>query len=184
MADLTIVYYPEPILRAKGEGVRVFGQPLHALAEDMLVAMRAARGMGLAAPQIGKSLQFFVLNVPDEDTPIELDGKVIADAKTIMPMCMANAEVDILPGEIELLEEGCLSFPGIRGEVPRVERCVVRYRDLDGAPHVMVCGGLLARCIQHEHDHCQGVLFIDRMTVSHRQRAETKIKQLVRSAKA
>ena len=184
MAELPLVYYPQPVLRAKGETVHTFGQPLRELTEAMLVTMKAARGMGLAAPQIGKSLQLFVVNVPDEDTPIELDGKVVTDAKSIMPLCMANAEVDILPGELEILEEGCLSFPGIRGDVPRVERCVVRYRDTDGAPHVMVCGGLLARCIQHEHDHCQGVLFIDRMTVLHRQRAETKIKQLVRSAKA
>ena len=83
MPELTIVNYPEPVLRAKGEAVRAFGQPLRALADDMLIAMRAARGMGLAAPQVGKSIQLFVVNVPDEDTPIELDGKVIADAKTI-----------------------------------------------------------------------------------------------------
>lgn len=183
MADLSITFYPHPVLREKGEVVRAFGQPLRQLANDMLTAMRAARGMGLAAPQVGKSLQFFVVNVPDEDMPIEFDGKPVLDAKTLMPLSMANAEVDILPGESELLEEGCLSFPGIRGNVARIERCVVRYRDTDGAPHVIVCGGLLARCIQHEHDHCQGILFIDRMTDVHRQRADSKINQLVRAAK-
>lgn len=184
MPDLAIVNYPEPVLRAKGAPVREFGAPLRQVAADMLSTMRAAKGLGLAAPQVGLSLQFFVVNVSREPEPIEFDGKAIADASAVMPLALANAEVDILPGEPELLEEGCLSFPGIRGEVPRIERCVVRFRDLDGAPRTLVCSGLLARCIQHEHDHCQGVLFIDRMTAAHRLRADSKIKRLVRDARA
>lgn len=183
MPDLAIVNYPDPVLRAKGAQVREFGAPLRQLAADMLASMREARGMGLAAPQVGLSLQFFVVDVSREPEPIELDGKPIADAGSVMPMAMANAEVDILPGEAELLEEGCLSFPGIRGEVPRIERCVVRFRDLEGAPRTLVCSGLLARCVQHEYDHCQGVLFVDRMTAAHRLRAEPKIKRLVRDAR-
>ena len=183
MAELGIVSYPDPVLRAKGEPVRAVGAPLRELADRMLATMREAKGLGLAAPQVGLSLQFFVVDVSREPEPVELDGKPIADAGAIMPLALANAEVDILPGEPELLEEGCLSFPGIRGDVPRTERCVVRFRDLDGAPHVLECAGLLARCAQHEHDHCQGVLFIDRMTAAHRLRAEPRIKRLVRDAR-
>ena len=183
MAELGIVSYPDPVLRAKGEPVRAFGAPLRELADRMLATMREAKGLGLAAPQVGLPLQFFVVDVSREPEPVELDGKPIADAGAIMPLALANAEVDILPGEPELLEEGCLSFPGIRGDVPRTERCVVRFRDLDGAPRTLVCSGLLARCVQHEHDHCQGVLFIDRMTAAHRLRAEPRIKRLVRDAR-
>lgn len=183
MSALPIVHYPDPVLRAKGAPVREFGAPLRQLAASMLEAMREAKGMGLAAPQVGLSLQFFVIDVAREPEPIELDGRLVADAATVMPMALANAEVDILPGEPELLEEGCLSFPGIRGAVPRTERCAVRFRDLEGAPRTLVCSGLLARCIQHEHDHCQGVLFIDRMTAAHRLRAEPKIKRLARDSR-
>lgn len=183
MPAMRILSYPEPVLRTKGAPVREFGAPLRRIAADMLEAMREAKGLGLAAPQVGLSLQFFVIDVSREPEPVELDGKPVADAGSIMPLAIANAEVDILPGEPELLEEGCLSFPGIRGDVPRVERCAVRFRDLDGAPRTLVCSGLLARAIQHEHDHCQGVLFIDRMTAGHRLRAEPKIKRLVRDAR-
>lgn len=180
MSGLRIVNYPEPVLRAKGAPVREFGAPLRRTAEAMLATMREAKGLGLAAPQVGLSIQFFVVDVSREPEPVELDGKPVADASTLMPMAFANAEVDILPGEPELVEEGCLSFPGVRGDVPRVERCAVRFRDLEGAPRTLVCSGLLARCIQHEHDHCQGVLFIDRMTGPHRLRVESKLKRLVR----
>jgi peptide deformylase len=99
-------------------------------------------------------------------------------------MALATAEVTILPGESETVDEGCLSFPGVRGHVDRVERVAVDFRDLTGAPHRLVATGLLARCIQHEHDHCQGVLFIDRMSPGHRMRAEPKIRRLLRETQA
>ena len=101
-----------------------------------------------------------------------------------MPLILANATVTVPPGEPETYTEGCLSFPGVTGDVGRVERAIVRYRDADGAPHVLECAGLLARCVQHEHDHCQGVLFIDRMTRAHQLLTATKVKKLQRETKA
>ncbi len=183
MAEFTIRPYGDPILRAKGEPVREFGPALRSLGEAMLGAMRTAKGIGLAAPQVGLSLQLFVMNVKDEDFQPVLDGKP-RDPSDIMPMLLANATVTVPAGEPDIYTEGCLSFPGITGEVERVERAIVRYRDAEGAPHVLECEGLLARCVQHEHDHCQGVLFIDRMSRPHQLLTAAKVKKLQRATLA
>lgn len=176
--------YGDPVLRAKGEPVREFGPGLAAVAERMLATMREARGIGLAAPQVGLSLQFFVVDTGHDPEPLELDGRPVRDPREVMPLAIANAEVRVLPGEPERMEEGCLSFPGIRGDVARVERVAVDFRDVQGAPRTLVASGLLARCIQHEHDHCQGVLFIDRMVPAHRLRVEPKVRRLLRETQA
>lgn len=183
MAEFTIRPYGDPVLRTVGEPVREFGPPLRALGDGMLRAMKAAKGIGLAAPQVGLSLQLFVMDVHDEDFAPVLDGKERKPAD-IMPMLLANATVTVPPGEPDTYTEGCLSFPGITGDVERVERAIVRYRDADGAPHVLECAGLLARCVQHEHDHCQGVLFIDRMTRPHQLLTAAKVKKLKRATTA
>jgi len=177
MAEFTIRTYGDPLLRMPGEPVREFGPPLRTLGEAMLSAMRKARGIGLAAPQVGLSLQLFVLNICDEENPLLLDGKIVEAAK-VMPMLLANANVTVPAGEKDCYTEGCLSFPGVTGEVERVERAIVRFRDADGAPHTMECEGLLARCVQHEHDHCQGILFIDRMTRPHQLLTAAKVKKI------
>jgi peptide deformylase len=183
MAEFTIRPYGDPVLRAVGEPVREFGPPLRTLGDAMLRAMKAAKGIGLAAPQVGLSLQLFVMDVHDEDFLPVLDGKE-RRPEEIMPMLLANAKVTVPPGEPETYAEGCLSFPGITGDVERVERAIVHYRDADGAPHVLECAGLLARCVQHEHDHCQGVLFIDRMTRPHQLLTAAKVKKLKRATTA
>lgn len=183
MAEFTIRPYGDPVLRAVGEPVREFGAPLRTLGDAMLRAMKTAKGIGLAAPQVGLSLQLFVMDVHDEDFAPVLDGQE-RRPEDIMPMLLANATVTIPAGEPETYTEGCLSFPGITGDVERVERAIVRYRDADGAPHVLECAGLLARCVQHEHDHCQGVLFIDRMTRAHQLLTAAKVKKLKRATTA
>ncbi|MFM2211946.1 MAG: hypothetical protein RL639_1140 [Verrucomicrobiota bacterium] len=183
MAEFTIRPYGDPVLRAVGEPVREFGAPLRTLGDAMLRAMKAAKGIGLAAPQVGLSLQLFVMDVHDEDFAPVLDGKE-RKPEDIMPMLLANATVTVPAGEPDTYTEGCLSFPGITGDVERVERAIVRYRDVDGAPHVLECAGLLARCVQHEHDHCQGVLFIDRMTRAHQLLTAAKVKKLKRATTA
>ncbi|MEN9815591.1 MAG: hypothetical protein RLZZ412_1573 [Verrucomicrobiota bacterium] len=183
MAEFTIRPYGDPVLRAVGEPVREFGAPLRTLGDAMLRAMKAAKGIGLAAPQVGLSLQLFVMDVHDEDFAPVLDGQE-RRPEDIMPMLLANATVTVPPGEPDTYTEGCLSFPGVTGDVERVERAIVRYRDADGAPHVLECAGLLARCVQHEHDHCQGVLFIDRMTRPHQLLTAAKVKKLKRATTA
>jgi peptide deformylase len=183
MAAHPIRRYGDPVLRAKGEPVREFGPALRSLGNAMLESMRAAKGIGLAGPQVGLSLQLFVVDVHDEDNRPTLDGKVV-DPDAIMPMLFANATVTVPAGEGEIYTEGCLSFPGITGDVERVEQAIVQFRDADGAPHTLECAGLLARCVQHEHDHCQGVLFIDRMTRAHQLLTATKVKKLQRATAA
>jgi peptide deformylase len=183
MAEFTIRPYGDPVLRAVGEPVREFGAPLRTLGDAMLRAMKAAKGIGLAAPQVGLSLQLFVMDVHDEDFAPVLDGQE-RRPEDIMPILLANATVTVPPGEPDTYTEGCLSFPGVTGDVERVERAIVRYRDADGAPHVLECAGLLARCVQHEHDHCQGVLFIDRMTRPHQLLTAAKVKKLKRATTA
>lgn len=183
MAEFTIRCYGDPVLRAVGEPVKEFGAPLRSLGEAMLRAMKTAKGIGLAAPQVGLSLQLFVMDVHDEDHLPVLDGKARA-AEDIMPMLLANATVTVPTGDPETYVEGCLSFPGVTGDVDRIERAIVRYRDADGAPHVLECAGLLARCVQHEHDHCQGVLFIDRMARADQLLTAAKVKKIKRMTTA
>jgi len=162
---LSIVKYGEKVLRQKGSPVSQFDSQLKQLSSDMLLAMEAAEGIGLAAQQIGKALQFCVVDVPDHpEHPMVciLDGKPLSPS-LLMPMSLANPVVKTLPSDEFYYEEGCLSFPGINGDVARPERIEVSYQDLDGVAHTLECDGLLARCIQHEADHLNGVLFIDRM---------------------
>lgn len=183
MSGHPIHRYGHPVLRTKGEAVREFGPSLRMLGNTMLESMRAAKGIGLAAPQIGLSLQLFVIDICDEDYQPTFDGKKV-EPKSIMPMLLANAKLTVPEGLSETYTEGCLSFPGIMGDVNRVERAIIQFRDAEGAPHTLECEGLLARCVQHEHDHCQGVLFIDRMTRAHQLLVASKVKKLQRATQA
>ena len=161
---LRITQYGEEILHRKGKDVENFDGELKKLSDAMLHAMRQVEGIGLAAQQIGKAIRFCVVEVPehpDYPTTFILDGKMLSPS-LLMPMSLANPEVSLLPSDEYYYEEGCLSFPEIRGDVARPERISVRYQDLDGAHHQLECDGLLARCIQHEVDHLDGVLFTQR----------------------
>jgi len=162
---LRITQYGESILHQDGKVVSSFGAELTGLANQMLKAMDQAEGIGLAAQQIGQAIRFCVIDVPEHpEYPMTciLDGKPLSPS-LLMPMALANPEVLPLLSNEYYYEEGCLSFPEIRGEVARPERISVKYQDLDGNAHQLECDGLLARCIQHEVDHLNGVLFIDRM---------------------
>ncbi|HAD22443.1 MAG: peptide deformylase [Opitutae bacterium] len=162
---LRITQYGESVLHQKGETVQSFDNELTQLSKDMLEAMHQVQGIGLAAQQVGKAIRFCVMDVPDHpDYPMAciLDGKPLSPS-LIMPLSLANPDVSALPSDEYYYEEGCLSFPEIRGDVARPERILVRYQDLDGVDHELECDGLLARCIQHEADHLDGILFVERM---------------------
>ena len=162
---LSVTQYGESILHQKGKQVTEFSSKLSRLYHDMLEAMYAEEGIGLAAQQVGIALQFCVIDVPSiPDYPITciLDDKTLSH-QLLMPMALANPKIEILPCDEYYYEEGCLSFPEIKGEVARPEVIVVRYRDIEGNSHTLQCDGLLGRCIQHEVDHLNGILFIDRM---------------------
>ena len=162
---LRITQYGESILHQKGSTVESFDAELSQLSKDMLEAMRQVEGIGLAAQQVGKALRFCVVDVPDHpEYPMAciVDGKALSPS-LLMPLSLANPEITPLPSDEYYYEEGCLSFPEIRGDVVRPERILVRYQDLDGVRHELECDGLLARCIQHEADHLDGILFTERM---------------------
>ena len=161
---LDIVKYGHPVLRQKGARVESINAEIKTLAADMLETMHANKGVGLAAQQIGRALQLTVLDVSDvKERPswLELDGKP-AEINDFMPLILINPEIKPL-GEVVVGSEGCLSFPEIFGDIPRPESVDVKALNEKGKPVEFRCGGLLARAIQHEVDHLNGILFIDRM---------------------
>lgn len=141
-----------------------FDAALARLAEEMIDAMHRADGIGLAAQQVGRALQLCVIDLRgmDDHFSWRLDASS-PPLELIMPLALVNPEVTVRPEPVTRYEEGCLSFPEIRGEVLRPDWVSVRFQDLHGHPHELECDGLFGRCIQHEVDHLNGVLFIDRM---------------------
>jgi peptide deformylase len=179
-----IVHYNDPVLRKKGAPVTQFDDGLRQLAGGMIAAMRAAGGIGLAAQQIGRALQLAVIDLRAArlDGTWQLDGRA-TPLELIMPLAIANPVVTVLDGDDYIYEEGCLSFPEIRGDITRPDRVQLNYQDLDGTPHILVCDDLFARCIQHEVDHLNGVLFIDRMEKKVRRPLDKAIKALAAETK-
>jgi peptide deformylase len=176
---LPIVQYGDPVLRAKGEPIDKIDNRIRELAQKMIETMHAANGVGLAAQQIGQPLQLTVLDisqVEDRPTSMKLNGQSI-DPKTVMPLVLINPQVD-LGSETEMGTEGCLSFPEITGEISRAKSIVVRGRDLEGNAIEIETSGFLARAIQHEVDHLNGILFIDRMSSAAKTSLSSKLKRL------
>jgi peptide deformylase len=183
---LKIVHYNHPVLRRRGERVTVFNAALLRLAEEMVATMHEAGGIGLAAQQVDRAVQLCVVDLRDADRDFtwELDG-ARPPLELFMPLALANPVVTVAPGTPkDIVEEGCLSFPGIRGEVARPEAIVVQFQDERGVAHVLKCDGLLARCIQHEADHLNGVLFIERMTRKTRAGIDDAVRALAAETKS
>lgn len=151
MAILPIILTPEPILRETAQPVETITDELLDLLDDMAGTMYDAPGIGLAANQIGRLERVIVMDCAKDGSAAEL-------WKMINPEIIASSE------ETAKLEEGCLSIPGNHGDVVRPAEVEVRYLGTDGNIHEMQAGGLLAACIQHEIDHLNGVLFIDRLS--------------------
>jgi len=176
---LSILQYGDPILRAKGKHIEKIDNRIRELAQNMIETMHAANGVGLAAPQVGESLQLTVLDVSQvEDRPstIKLNGEN-TDAQSAMPLVLINPEID-LGSETEMGTEGCLSFPEITGEIERAKSITVRAQNLDGEAIEIEATGFLARAIQHEVDHLNGILFIDRMSSATKTSLSSKLKRL------
>jgi peptide deformylase len=161
---LEVVKYGHPVLRKKGEPVAEVNAAIQTLIADMFDTMRAYKGIGLAAQQVGVPIQLTILDVReivDRPSWLKLDGRE-ADVAAHMPVVLINPELKPL-GEIVSGPEGCLSFPEIYADIPRPETVDVKALDAHGKPIAFRCGGLLARAVQHETDHLHGILFIDRM---------------------
>lgn len=183
---LRITRYGEPVLRQIADPVEAFDSGLRQLAKDMHETMLEAEGIGLAAPQVNLPLRLFIVDLQVREREIDftwdLDGKQ-PPLDLIFPLVAVNPVVtkDATPGSP--YTEGCLSIPGISGDVVRPEGVRMEYQDVDGNPHVLTANGLLARCIQHEADHLDGVLIIDHFSPQDRKGAESKLKRLKRESR-
>jgi peptide deformylase len=183
---LRIVHFNNPVLRTKGEKVNAFDAGLAQFADDMIESMHEAGGIGLAAQQVGRPVQLCIVDLRESDAEFtwELDGAK-PPMDLFMPMVLANPKITAVPGTPEtVFEEGCLSFPKIRGDVTRPDAIIAQFQDERGVPHVLKCDGLFSRCVQHEVDHLNGVLFIDRMDKKTRSEIDDDVKALAKETKA
>ena len=162
-----IVKYPDPVLAKRGETITVFDDKLKTLVEEMFESMYAAQGIGLAAPQIGISQRLTVIDVSFKKNP---DDKVV----------LINPEIIEREGE-QYEEEGCLSLPDIREKVKRAAKVKVRAQNVRGEWFEIEGEELLSRAFQHEIDHLDGVLFIDRLSRLKKDLTVRKIKKLIKN---
>jgi len=169
MALLEIVTYPHPVLETPGEPVTVFDEKLKKLVSNMFETMNAASGVGLAASQVGVSRRLFVMDCSGGRDPQQR-------------VALINPVVLNIEGE-QNGDEGCLSFPGVFFPVKRSLRAVVQAQDTSGETFELDGMDLTARCMLHETDHCDGIVFIDHTTVLKREMVKRKMRKLARLAK-
>jgi peptide deformylase len=151
MALLDIILAPDARLTTPCAPVDAIDGDLHRLMDDMLETMYAAPGIGLAAPQVGVLKRFFVVDVGEDDARD--------------PRFFINPEISVRSDSKSVYEEGCLSLPKHYGDVERAEAITICYKDRSGAEHTLDADGMLARCIQHELDHLDGILFVDHLSM-------------------
>ena len=159
---LPIHTYPDPVLTRVADEVTEFNEELEELCINMLFTMYKAPGIGLAAPQIGVSKRIFVIDVDYEREETQ-EGSGDFTLSNFKPMIFINPTFKEKQGETTY-QEGCLSLPGIYEDIKRFESIVVEYQDTKGEKHTMEADDLLSICIQHENDHLDGVVMIDRMS--------------------
>jgi peptide deformylase len=169
MSIRTIYQYPAPVLRKKAKKVEAFNDGLKTLIEDMAETMYDAPGIGLAAPQIGESLQLLVVNTSKEDTVNEYTAIV-------------NPKIVAKEGN-QLDEEGCLSVPDLTANVERFKKITLTYQDHDGNEMELTAEDRFAVILQHEIDHLNGILFIDHLSPLKRNLYKKKVKKLLDSQK-
>jgi peptide deformylase len=165
-ADLRIITYPAAILRQKADPIPEITPEVRAVAARMIELMQQEKGVGLAAPQVGLPWRLFVTDVPEE-------GGV---------RVYVNPELTLLPGGRDLREEGCLSIPGVHVEIERPLEGVLVARNLEGEPLQGAAKGFVARVWQHEFDHLNGVLILDRMSPLDRLANRKTLKELEAAA--
>jgi len=161
-----ILKYPDPVLKRKAEAIAAVTPEVRQLAEDMLETMYASEGIGLAAPQVGESIRLIVVDVTGPEKREE-------------PLVIVNPEIVCSAGEV-VSDEGCLSVKELRSEVTRAETCTVRGLDLDGNAVEIEAEGMKSVCLQHEIDHLDGVLFIDRISRLKRTLYDAKVRKWIR----
>ncbi len=183
-SKLRIDLYPTEVLRMKASPLKVdhgIDEPLRAVAERMIELMRGANGIGLAAPQVGLPVRLFVAHVPEDPEEEPIDSELPSTSEA--PQVFINPEIIEFSKDLEPYEEGCLSLPGINGEVNRPTTVTMRAFDLAGNEVELRATGLLARCWQHEIDHLDGILIIDKMSQMSRLKNRARIKSMEKAAR-
>ncbi len=162
---IDILVYPAPVLLKKAIAVTEFNEELELLCKNMLYTMYKSPGIGLAAPQIGKSIRLFVMDVTyNREEITNADGEDDYKLSDFAPQVFINPEIIERDGEI-LYEEGCLSVPGVYEEVKRNSYVVLKYQNLLGEELTLEADELLAVCIQHELDHLDGIVFLEKLSL-------------------
>ncbi|HPD96434.1 MAG: peptide deformylase [Bacteroidales bacterium] len=164
---LPVYIYGSPVLRKVAQDITPDFPNLHELIEEMYETMHQSDGIGLAAPQIGKSIRVFVV----DGTPLEEDDPTLKNFKK----AFINAQIVERFDEMVIYSEGCLSIPNIHEEVERESKVRIKYVDEDFKPHEEVYEGFAARIIQHEYDHLDGILFTDRLSAIRKQLIKGKL---------
>lgn len=171
MAILPIVTYNDAVLRQKADPVEADSEELQILIDDMFETMYNSRGVGLAAPQVGKAVQLFVIDA-DEMTN-ELD-----DEEDLGPLVFINPVIIASDEEYLKIEEGCLSIPEVRDEVSRPVKITITYRDRNFDSQTLIADGWISRVIQHEYDHLRGILFLDYLSAFRRRLHRNTLKKI------
>ena len=169
MAVLDIIIAPDPRLKITAKPVKKIDASVRKLMDDMLETMHSARGIGLAAPQVGDKRRVIIVDVANEDEPPN-------------PIRMANPELLWTSDEERIHEEGCLSLPEQYAEVVRPDRIRVRYLDYQNEIRELETDSVLATCIQHEMDHLDGVLFVDHISALKRRMILRKLQKAKKQA--
>lgn len=162
MAILNILEYPDPRLRTKAVPVTEVNDSIKRIIDDMFETLYDAPGIGLAASQVDIHQRIIVIDLSEDKSE---------------PLVFINPEITVLEGELETMQEGCLSIPGFYEDVTRIEHCLVKALDRNGKPFEMECKGLLAVCIQHEIDHLEGILYVDHISPLKRNRIKDKLQK-------
>jgi peptide deformylase len=176
--SLHILHYPAPALRQRAHEVPEINDEVRAIGHRMVEMMFEAEGIGLAAPQVGLSWRLFVAHVPPDERRTQCPPEGEPVTATEQPTIYINPVLSGPQGPLVAYEEGCLSLPEITGDVYRPEVVTITARDLLGREFTTTAGGLLARCLQHEFDHLEGVLIIDRMTQISRLKMRSAVRRL------
>ena len=179
--SLRIHFYGEDVLRRKAEEVPEVNEEIRGLAREMLDVMYREGGLGLAAEQVGRTERMCVIDVPPDVDQDDAGERENPDVE--MPLVLINPRIVAHSEEVQVGPEGCLSFPDIYARVERWYEVEAEYLDLDGKPRRVRARGLLARAVQHELDHLDGVLLVDRMSPVKRAALSGKLKRLARRAR-
>ena len=182
---LDIIQYGHNTLRQKAATItaeQLKDPQLVTLVQNMIETMNDAHGIGLAAPQINESLQLAVVDLGGEDegnTVLELNDKAVS-LESITPLVFINPQLEFFPKHKEKMQEGCLSIQNLQATVIRPTLIKMTYLDLEGNTHTLKCDGLLARAIQHEFDHLEGILFTDRVSSLNKPKVKKQLEALLK----